>query len=155
MRCRRCLCPWFLLMAALCSSSNFLPLAGVWRGFLWLSLLRWVCGAALQPRLAEPDPNPAWLGGFTAGKGALRQERGENVDLWWSSELGNETSQRAGAELLRPLQEEGAFPDVRGSCVPWNCDTRPASAQRDLGRAHRWESMSQVHAELSFCQQLP
>ena len=41
------------------SASN----SGLEGGVPWLLLLRLVCGAPLHPRLADPDPNPAWLGG--------------------------------------------------------------------------------------------
>lgn len=73
--------------------------------------------------LAEPEPSPAWPGEFIAGKAALRQGQGEDVGLWWSccsrATLGNETSPRAGAELLRNPQE-GTFPGVRGSLELWH-----------------------------------
>lgn len=50
-------------------------------------LLKLASGAFLHPRRADPDPNPAWLGGLIAVKGilgVLSQEFRGDVELWQS-----------------------------------------------------------------------
>lgn len=58
-------------------------------------LLRLDCGAPLHPRLADPDANPAWLGGLIAANGmpgVLRQELRRDVDL--TEQLLNSKAER-------------------------------------------------------------
>lgn len=127
--------------------------------FPWLLLLKLVCGAPLYPRLADPNPKPAWLGGLIAAKrmlGVLRQELRRKVDLWQSScskaKMRDEAlamaHQGLGAKLIRQLNEM-VFPDVR-SCLWVLCALKlkhlpSLRDQRGLGCAHKLELMSQVH----------